>query len=124
MLLVGIASGDRWVLAAIAATAACCLQVVDGPDSKTNRQDHSAERKDQNRCITTVESRSNSVSNFLGITTTRSRALGATETLPLLFKEHSGAFGLTVFEKKKKQKSERLVRYKRSKEQTSQLQEA
>jgi hypothetical protein len=104
--------------------AASCLQVVDGPDSKRNRQDRSAERKDQNGCITTIESRSNSVSHFLGITTTRSRALGATETLPLFFKEHSGAFGLKVLKRKKKQKSERLIRYKRSKDQTSQLQEA
>jgi hypothetical protein len=89
--------------------AASCLQVVDGPDSKRNRQDRSAERKDQNGCITTIESRSNSVSHFLGITTTRSRALGATETLPLFFKEHSGAFILTVFENNTRQKGERLV---------------
>jgi hypothetical protein len=88
--------------------AACCLQVVDGPDSETNRQGHSAERKNQNGCITTIESRSNSVSHFLSITTTRSRALRATETLPLLFKEHSGAFGLMVFENNET-KNERLA---------------
>jgi hypothetical protein len=74
------------------------LQVVDGPDTKGNGESDTTEREEKNGSISTVQSRSNTVSNLLGITTARSRALRATESVSLFFKEHSSAFLLQIMQ--------------------------
>jgi hypothetical protein len=72
----------------------CCLQVVDSPDSECYRQDDTAERKDQDGRIAAIQSSSDAVADLLGISTTRPRALGATETGSLFLEKHSSTFSL------------------------------
>ncbi len=70
------------------------LQVVYGPDTKGNSEGDSTETEDKDRGISSIKGSSNTVTDFLSITTTRSRALRASETRSLFFEIQSSAFAL------------------------------
>mmetsp|Transcript_14745 Transcript_14745/g.40786 ORF Transcript_14745/g.40786 Transcript_14745/m.40786 type:complete len:200 (+) Transcript_14745:219-818(+) len=68
------------------------LQVVDGPDTECNGQSDTTEGEDENWSIATIQSRSNTVADLLGVPTSWSGALRTTEAGTLLLKVHSSAF--------------------------------
>jgi hypothetical protein len=70
------------------------LQVIDSPDAKGNGGNNTAEAKDENWSVSTVQSGSNAVANFLCVTTARTRALGASKSRALLLEVHTSAFSL------------------------------
>lgn len=78
------------------------LQVVDGPDPKPNCESQTAYTEEENRSITSIKGRSDNISYFLCIATTRTRALRAPETHTLFFKKQTGAFPLEYAEQQPK----------------------
>mgnify|MGYP007080215049 CR=1 FL=1 len=71
-----------------------CLQVVDSPESKDNCSDDTTKGEDEDWGITTIKGCSYSVTHFLSVAATRSRALRAAKSWALFLKIHTSAFQL------------------------------
>lgn len=68
------------------------LQIVDSPDSEGNGSSDATETENENWCITSIKSSSYTISYFLCVPTTGTRALWASETGALFFKIQTGHF--------------------------------
>ena len=90
----GMCSSNHRLGMLLLASHSPLLQVVDGPDTKRNGQGNSSERKDENWCVASVQRRSDTIPNLLGVSPARTGALWATESWSLLFKVQASAFGL------------------------------